>query len=641
MASEQEVERQLAELSARIDRLTRSVEALLAANSADRTGRISERTAAVAGRPPVFRPAAQAALPAKRAGRAASGEGRGIGSNLLESRIGSQLLNRVGIFAVLFAVAWFLKLAFDRNWIGPGLRVLIGLGLAAAMLIWSERFRRHGFIAFSYTLKALGTGIGYLSLWAASSVYHLVPWGVAFCAMAALTLLNALLAWHQESELLAVYALAGGLATPALLSFALEREVFLFSYLLMLDMGALLLFALRPWKRLIYAAFAGTLVYGIVWAIRSYDLSAFMTTAIFTAAFFAVFAAAPVLLTREAARKTAPEGRPYSVPLFLVAFPIGNAAAVFSAALILFTDPGHHWLRPWVVFALAAVFSGLAALGPQWSPGPLSNVHIGLAVFFLVVAIPLEFHGVTVALCWLGTALGLIALAATRTGNAMRIYGAAVLALAVLDTILLEWTAPSHGPLPVVANTHFATYLTAAGVLAYVARFSVARLAQSVAEEHRAQPPAFGSWKFLAGFSTICLSLTLLVAVSLEVHHYWFCGASFFQDFCAGAAGEGARKVYCGFSYSAWYIVYGAALMAVGFWRRSAFLRWQAIFLLGFSIAKVFLVDASHLSQGYRVLSFLGLGVVLLAVSFAYQKEWLAFRDLAARQTPPGGDWRG
>ena len=34
----------------------------------------------------------------------------------------------------------------------------------------------------------------------------------------------------------------------------------------------------------------------------------------------------------------------------------------------------------------------------------------------------------------------------------------------------------------------------------------------------------------------------------------------------------------------------------------------------------------SELSQGYRILSFLGLGALLLAVSFVYQRDWLNLR---------------
>jgi uncharacterized membrane protein len=34
-----------------------------------------------------------------------------------------------------------------------------------------------------------------------------------------------------------------------------------------------------------------------------------------------------------------------------------------------------------------------------------------------------------------------------------------------------------------------------------------------------------------------------------------------------------------------------------------------------------------NLSQGYRVVSFLCLGILLMAISFAYQRDWLALRD--------------
>jgi uncharacterized membrane protein len=67
----------------------------------------------------------------------------------LESRIGSQWFNRIGILAVLIAAAWFLKLAIDNHWIGPLGRVLIGLVAGAGLIAWSERFRTRGYAAFS------------------------------------------------------------------------------------------------------------------------------------------------------------------------------------------------------------------------------------------------------------------------------------------------------------------------------------------------------------------------------------------------------------------------------------------------------------------------------------------------------------
>ena len=93
------------------------------------------------------------------------------------------------------------------------------------------------------------------------------------------------------------------------------------------------------------------------------------------------------------------------------------------------------------------------------------------------------------------------------------------------------------------------------------------------------------------------------------------------------------------FTYSAWFMLFGAVLLASGFWKRSAFLRWQALLLLAVSIGKVFLVDVSELSQGYRIVSFLGLGALLLAVSFVYQRDWLNLRGREDRHRAdgPGG----
>lgn len=99
-------------------------------------------------------------------------------------------------------------------------------------------------------------------------------------------------------------------------------------------------------------------------------------------------------------------------------------------------------------------------------------------------------------------------------------------------------------------------------------------------------------------------------------------------------------RMYAQFTYSAWFMLFGAILLAAGVWRRSAFLRWQALVLLAVSIGKVFLVDVSELSQGYRIISFLGLGALLLGVSFIYQRDWLNLRGHEHHDLPAGQDRR-
>ncbi len=74
--------------------------------------------------------------------------------------------------------------------------------------------------------------------------------------------------------------------------------------------------------------------------------------------------------------------------------------------------------------------------------------------------------------------------------------------------------------------------------------------------------------------------------------------------------------------------------MMVGFWKQTAFVRWQALALIAFTIAKIFLYDTSQLDRGYRILSFIGLGVVLLGISFIYQRDWLKLSGRSARPGP-------
>src|SRR5215831_1946230 len=168
----------------------------------------------------------------------------------LESRIGSHWLNRIGIAAVLIGISYFLKFAFENNWIGPAGRVAIGLVAGIAIIFWSERFRHKGYAAFSYSLKAVGIGTLYLSLWAAFQRYNLIPSSVAFFMMLLVTASAAAMALAQDAEILAAFALTGGFVTPFLVSTGENREIALFSYVAILDLATLVLVKFKPWRRL-------------------------------------------------------------------------------------------------------------------------------------------------------------------------------------------------------------------------------------------------------------------------------------------------------------------------------------------------------------------------------------------------------
>ncbi|MEK9136448.1 MAG: DUF2339 domain-containing protein, partial [Bacteroidota bacterium] len=73
-------------------------------------------------------------------------------------------------------------------------------------------------------------------------------------------------------------------------------------------------------------------------------------------------------------------------------------------------------------------------------------------------------------------------------------------------------------------------------------------------------------------------------------------------------------------SLSGIWLLYSVVLMVVGLWRRQRGIRISSIVLFGFTILKIFIYDLSFLETLYRIFSFIGLGVILLAVSYLYQK---------------------
>jgi uncharacterized membrane protein len=530
----------------------------------------------------------------------------------LESRIGSQWFNRIGILAVLIAAAWFLKLAIDNHWIGPLGRVLIGLVAGAGLIAWSERFRTRGYAAFSYSLKAVGSGVLYLSLWAAFSLYQLVGSGVAFAAMIAVTGFNGFLAWVQDAELLALYAIVGGFSTPLLLSTGENHEVALFAYLLLLDAAVLVLVALKPWSRLLCAAFAGTVFFFAEWSLQYYSQDQFGTTAFFLACFFLIFALAPRLVRLKAEGGGSGASWDY---LALAVLPLANAVLGFLGFYLMLENAGSTAAAPWVAVAFAAFYLLLLRFPARWaihgSAETTSMLHLTIAVVFLTIAIPLKTQERWLTIGWLAEGAALLWLAARVRGLLLRVL--AVLCLALGLIVLVTVNPPAS--LTPIFNERFGTYLFAIAACAFVAWLGV-RTANDPTQH------SDFSWTSIATIAGLAVNVLILLAVGWEIHSYWW-----YLRFRGDWTLMHDYQMYAQFTYSAFFMLFGAALLTLGFWRRAAFLRWQALLLLAVAIGKVFTVDVSELSQGYRILSFLGLGALLLGVSFVYQRDWLNLRN--------------
>jgi uncharacterized membrane protein len=539
----------------------------------------------------------------------------------LESRIGSHWLNRIGIAALLIGVSYFLKFAFDNNWIGPAGRISIGLLAGIAIVIWSERFRAKDYKAFSYSLKAVGIGTLYLSLWAGFHLYSLIPSSVAFAMMLVVTAATSVMALTQDAQILAAFALVGGFSTPILLSTGENREVALFTYVAILDLATLVLVALRPWRRLLVMSYVGTLILYLGWYWTFYNGGPLELTLAYASLFFAIFAVAPLITLQ-------PDGEHPILAAIPAVLAFVNAGVYFleTYAMVQQVNKVH---MAWFALALAAVYIFLSRLvhARKLAAGTseiLYYLHLALAIGFITVAIPIRLDAHWITIGWFVEAGVLLWIASRIHSDFLNAFALGALVLGVTRLLALD----NFHTTQLIFNLRMATFAVAVAVLGAVAWFGAKR------EDETAQT--------ISAIAVVALNVLALIALSREVSDYYLRQMAGFRS--TGYQWRGAYLDYHNleiardFTYSALWMAYGAMLMIVGFVRRSAFVRWQALILIAVTIVKVFVYDVSQLDRAYRIVSFIVLGALLLAISFVYQRDWLKLSSRDTSQSRAGDD---
>lgn len=307
----------------------------------------------------------------------------------LEERIGARWLLYAGMGALILGVSYFVKFAFDNGWVSEPLRVVVGLAAGAALVVTGTRFARRGLPLFGHVLAGGGVVALYVALYAALHLYALVPAGTAFVAMVGVTAYAAWLAHRLRAQPLALLALVGGFATPALVG-GDGSQLVLFSYVALLVAGGSVLALRHAWPAVPLTAYALTVLTVAVWAAQSYSSAAWLRTELFLTLYVALFVAVTVALRRRATNDAA---------LRVVVALLATAPVVYHVAsvAVLGTQPGpllvyfvlftvaglsvaHHTGLPWlrsavlllVAVPLMAWMSGLRR--PGWYPGAIITV---------------------------------------------------------------------------------------------------------------------------------------------------------------------------------------------------------------------------------------------------------------------------
>ena len=512
-------------------------------------------------------------------------------SHDLESLIGGSWFNRLGILALIVAVCLFLKYAFDNDWIGPTGRVAIGLFLGAALLPWSQWLLGRGYSYFSEGIAALGQATMLLSIWAGCRYYTLFSLDVGFAAMIAVTAVMAAVAIGRNSERIAVLSLIGGFLTPALLSTGHDQEFALFTYLLILGAGFLVTAAFRNWSSLAPISFFLTEIY--FWGYYSgfYRPAKLAMTLTFATLFFLLFMALPAI---RAVRRSTLE----TLELFVILL---NSFA-YMAGLYAMLWPEYRWPLTLAVLLLSALHLGIARFVRSNKPGEWTasqQLLAGLALTFVTIAIPIRLDGKWITLAFAVEAALLIRMGYGSMAPLLRAAGFVLLGVAALRVLFIPLPAQQF-----LFNERFATFLGVIACMGFALYF---------AQQQRSSPDVeFGDSDLtaLAGLS-IVMNIYALIALSLELWDYFGHSATIGID--RGLAQHLALSVL--------WTAYATVLLIIGMKRQSQLLRWQALILFGAAVLKVFFYDSSFLERFYRILSFFILGIVLMVVSFLYQRK--------------------
>jgi len=505
----------------------------------------------------------------------------------LENLIGGHWLNRIGILAVFIGISFFLKYAFDNNWIGPSGRVAIGILLGALMLPWSHWLLGRGYPYFSEGIAALGQAILLLSLWAGCRYYTVFSREVGFAGMVLVTVIIATVALGHDSQRIAMLSMLGGFLTPLLVSTGRDEQFALFTYIFILCSGLLIMAWRRDWRWLAPVSFLLTQFYFWGWYVTFYQAEKLGATIAFATIFLILYSTLPVLTSLRS-------GSLDSLGAFLI---IVNAFNYLAAAYAMLW-PQDRWPLTLLVLALAAAHLTISRLLPAPKPSEQSLSRLvfgGLALTFATLAIPIRLEGKWITLAFAIEGAVLIWTGFRALHLRLRQAGYFLLALAAVRLLLFPISASEF-----FFNARFATYLVL--IACMVAALLAAREQATVLGDQEAT---------VLAILAVAPNAYAILALSLEFWDY------FGRNALSGLDGHLAQHL----ALSLLWTLYASVLILVGVKRQSALLRWQALVLFGLAVAKVFLYDISYLDRFYRIVSLLILGVLLLVVSFLYQKK--------------------
>jgi uncharacterized membrane protein len=190
-----------------------------------------------------------------------------------EQRLAAQWFVWLGGAAIALGGLLFVKYAHDQGLIPPILRVIIGLSVAAALVVASEWLRKkqdlHASSFVPAAISAAGIVIAFGVTYAAYALYDILSPTICFPLLISVGI-GAIVLARRQGPLIAALGLLGAFVTPMLVPSDNPSAIGFFLYLTVLTLFCLYELRERSWWWLGYGAIAGATVWSLLWAHGSY-----------------------------------------------------------------------------------------------------------------------------------------------------------------------------------------------------------------------------------------------------------------------------------------------------------------------------------------------------------------------------------
>ncbi len=316
--------------------------------------------------------------------------------------------------------------------------------------------------------------------------------------------------------------------------------------------------------------------------------------------FFAVFALFPFLFLKKFGDRVVP---------WATAAMAGLPQFFLIHRLVTVAYPNHVMGLLPAAFAIPPLLSLVVVLKkiPAANPARMTQLAWfgGVALFFITLIFPIQFDRQWITIGWALEGAALLWLFHRVPHPGLRLTGAGLLVAAfvrlALNRAVFDYHLRSATPI-------FNWYLYTYGIVT-VCLFAGARLLappRNLILQSNAPP-------ILAGLGTVLAFLLL----NIEIADFFSpAGSTLTFQF----SGDFARDM----TYSIAWALFALGLLVIGILRKIPASRYAALGLLSVTLLKLFFHDLARLGQLYRIGAFIGVAVIAMLASFAYQRFYAA-----------------